>query len=154
MPPAEAREPAVITVGCYPLATRLDSQSGQKCVGHEVASGAGLRTEASENLPVPIAWSDQDGVRLIAQELAEFERASEWRRRMKDLGVRDDPQEAAQNKVTDAKGLRTRDNSLQPVAKPAVISGVFSVRVDQYVDVGENHDRSPSTRVGLHCRPD
>jgi hypothetical protein len=154
MPPAEAWEPAVVTVGCNPLAARLDRQGGQKCVCNEVAGGARDRTEVNENLPVPIAWSDQDGVRLIAQELAKLERAPEWRRRMKNLWVRNDPQETAQNKVTDAKGLRPRNDSLKPVAKPAVISGVFSVRVDQYVHVGENHDRSPSTRAGPHCRPD
>jgi hypothetical protein len=154
MPPAEAGEAAVVTVGRNPLAARFDRQRGQECIGNEVAARLSLLAKGGENLSVPFAGRDQDSVGLISKEFAKLQSTRERRRRMKDLRVRDDPQKSAQNQVADAERLRTGDDRLHPIAKAAMISGVFPVGVDENVDVGQNHDRPPSTRARPRCRQD
>src|SRR6266852_5092720 len=139
MPPAEPREPAVVPISSDPLAARLDRQCGEIRVSDEVARYARDRTEVGEDFPMPCTRSDRNGVRLVAEEIAKLDGAREGCRRMENPRMGSDTHKSAEDEIGEAECFQTGNHFLQPVAEARMVSGVFAVRVNQDVDVRENH---------------
>jgi hypothetical protein len=92
---------------------------------------------------MPFARSDWNGVRLIAEEIAKLDGERKWGWRMENPRMRGHAEKSTENKIGDTECLRASDHFLDPLPETPMISGVFAMCVDQDVDVGQNHDRSP-----------
>lgn len=114
-----------------------------KRVGHQIAARTGTRAEIGEDRPMPLAWRDEDRVRLLAQKMAKRESRIQSRRWMENPRVGNDSQKAAENQFGYAECFRVLDQILEPLPESEMINGVFAMRVDEHVDVGENHGRPP-----------
>lgn len=95
MPPAQAGEAGVVTVGRNPFAARLDRERGEVGVGHEVALCPYLTAKPRENGPVTRAGRHDNAARLRQKRLSELEGVLDGGGGVERLWVGDDPQKAA-----------------------------------------------------------
>ena len=75
----------------------------------------------------------------INHPLTECDRRLHRRRWVKNLGVRDDPNDAGKHGLGYGKGLVCFSQRQQPGGVPLVLGRVLAVRINQDVDVGQLH---------------
>jgi len=143
MAPGESRETRVVAIRGHPFASRFQGEGGEVGVRDHAAPDAALAAVAGEDLPVSRAGCEHDGVRVVSNLGREGERVLERRGLAEDPGMGDDADEGAQDELSDAIGRIGREHVLKPVAVAWVVDGVFTMRVDEDVNVRQQHPFRP-----------
>jgi len=136
-PPAEAREPRVVTIHSDPLTSRFDSESSKVCIGYKVASDIACLAKALEDRPVARARRKHDTVGLTLQVLNKGQSMIDWAWRNEDCRMGGDSEEPAQYKIGHTICLIAVDEFLQPIPEPMVVRSSLPIGIDQYIDVRE-----------------
>src|SRR5690349_3977532 len=94
--PLQIGKAGIIAVERHPLTTPFDGERCEPRIAHPGTSRAGLNAQPLENLPVPLAWFDDLGMRLVQEVLAECKGFIDATRHAEDTRVGGDPYDCAQ----------------------------------------------------------
>jgi hypothetical protein len=129
----------VVAVGSDELAATLDGQCSKKGIRNKITLNATGPTQATKNLPMPRAGSDQGAVGLVAQLLNKRESLVYGTRRVEHFGVRHNTEEAAEDQIRQPIGLIRVNKVFEPAEILPVVARVLAVGINQDVDVKKNH---------------
>ncbi len=71
--PAKIRETREVTIQRDPLTAGLDSQGSKPSIGYQVSPCIRVGAKAREYIPMPLAWLNNNAVRLFKQHLTEVQ---------------------------------------------------------------------------------
>jgi len=108
----------------------------------KVAAGMGAPAEVQKNLPMTRARCQHDQLFMLAEIVDKGNRLLHGGRWIEDTGVRYDTQAATQCQFRYGTADRRVELLFQPPAVLRVPVGLFSVCIDQYVDIEQDHRRS------------
>src|SRR5579862_630999 len=137
--PPQAGEPEEIRVGGVEDGIVLDGERGDLRVRHEIARRAERLQQPKDlfNLAEEGFQNPRDGLSQPGANMCRRFRGSH--RRLKYAGVRRDADETEYHHRRQADRLVPRQTLLPPRRRFLVKGGVGVVRVDQEVDIGDNH---------------
>src|SRR5215472_8639084 len=152
-PPRQSRESGKIAIESDPLTPPFDRQRREPGVGHAHAGGLGLDAETLEDVPMALAGLDNLAVRLTDKVVAEPEGLGDRARHLERPRIGGDPDQRAQHRGRDAETRVALDHVGQPASGNRVLRHVLAKRIDQHVDVRQNHFRASFARHTRDRRP-
>ena len=118
------------------------SERRQMGVGREIRGGANRRQERKQNLCVAISWMDDADVRPIEPNTDVRTGSCRCERTIEDLPVGRDPDESKNGNPCETNLVLAVQEILPPAASLGMDDRLAVVRVDEEVDVGNDHERS------------
>ncbi len=139
MPPVQPWEPGEIAICGHPLSPALDGHGGQICVRDQIAARLSRLAKSAEDRPVPRPWRDGNTICLPANLIHITQRDIQRCGGLENAGMRDDPKATAEHQFGDAECGWRSPKVLQPLSVFRVALAFFAVRVDENVDVRQDH---------------
>src|SRR5688572_323835 len=149
MPPAQIGELREVAIEADPFAPVLECERGVLGVGDEGAAGLGTAAQLLEDPPMAIAGPNDSRVRPDEEAVGEAEGVVEGSRYRECARVRRDPDEGAEDELGERERFGRVDDGLEqpPGDRVMVLSG--TVRVEQDVDVEEDHESRSSSSISF-----
>ena len=150
-PPGESGKPGESPVHGDEGGAGLDGHGRQIGVGNHVAARPEVPAQALKDAPMLPPWADADRRRGAQHRLAEIQRHLRRSRSMVDPVVRHDSQKTRQDQLGHPEGFVGGQRDREPRVVFREPRGLRPVRLDEQVDVSEQHDRP--RREALQGRP-
>jgi hypothetical protein len=147
--PVEPFKACVVSIQGYPFATRFNCQGSKPGVRHKVAPSVSIQTEASEDVPVTVAWLDSETNRLLEEEAAEVYDLIQGAGLSEDSRMSRDADYITQYLRRDSVTGVSIDNAFKPGPTESMIIGVLAESVYEDIDVWKNHGLDISSSRSL-----
>ncbi len=141
--PAEARKSCIVSISGYPFRAGLYGECREISIGNQVATRVHCLAETNEYFPVARPWGNWNAVGAIANLRYKIKSDLQRGRLMEDAWMCDNSEEPGQCKIRQTIACIAVNNTLQPVSKAFVTSGVGPMSVYKDVNVDENQGRAP-----------
>src|SRR6266550_1413702 len=135
MAPAQTGEPRVVTIRGDPFSSRFHRQRRKIDIAYQIPFGPHRLAQSSENIPVALAWRNQNASGLLVQGIHILQSLVEPSRFAKDMRMSEDANNAAEHLFRYPEHRSRQDGFLKPLAKLLMIGRILTFRVHQDVNV-------------------